>query len=328
MIMKIVFILPYFGKFPNYFSLWLKSCQYNPEIDWIIFTDDRSSYDYPPNVKVNYMNFEELRKYIQSCYDYPIQLNKPYDLCAFRVAYGELFSEYIKQYDFWGYCDNDLIWGNFNSMIEEYVYKEYDKISWRGHMTLFRNNPDTNAIYKMDLSGIPSYKENITSELGYYFIDEVGINYYFKTAGIPIYENVPFADLKIRSYNFKLLHYKSEDDYKNDYQIFVWDSGSLYRYYLDKERHIQREEFLYIHFLKRPMKVDLKIDYDGKFLIVPNRFLPYQEITVDLLLKYGRNRIYFSYWLPCLKLSFLIKKIKYKYEHRFCKGMSYSPSNN
>ena len=272
--MKIVFILPYFGKFPNYFPLWLKSCQYNPEINWLIFTDDRSKYDYPSNVKVNYMRFDELQDHIRSFYDYHIQLNKPYDLCAFKVAYGELFSEFIKDYDFWGYCDNDLIWGSFSSIIHDDIYHKYDKISWRGHMTLFRNNPDINTIYRMSLPGVPSYKENITSKLGYYMIDEVGINYYFKSLNIPIFEDLPFADLKIRSFNFKLLHYKSEYDYKNEYQIFLWDSGHLYRYYLDRNRTIQVEEFLYIHFLKRPMKIDVSLDYGEKFLIVPNRFLP------------------------------------------------------
>lgn len=45
-----VFILPYYGKFPNYFQLFLNSCGSNPEYDWLIFTDDHTAYDYPDNV--------------------------------------------------------------------------------------------------------------------------------------------------------------------------------------------------------------------------------------------------------------------------------------
>lgn len=31
---KIIIILPYFGKFSNYFNLFLKSCEKNHTIDW------------------------------------------------------------------------------------------------------------------------------------------------------------------------------------------------------------------------------------------------------------------------------------------------------
>ena len=44
---SIAFVIPYFGKFPNYFSLWLQSCRNNPTIDWLLFTDSNEKYDYP-----------------------------------------------------------------------------------------------------------------------------------------------------------------------------------------------------------------------------------------------------------------------------------------
>ena len=37
--MKIAFVIPYFGKFPNYFELWEHSAAYNKDIDFLIFTD-------------------------------------------------------------------------------------------------------------------------------------------------------------------------------------------------------------------------------------------------------------------------------------------------
>ena len=54
---KIVFICPYFGSFPNYFNLTLKSIEYNKTIDWLIITDIKEKYDYPDNVKVINMSF-------------------------------------------------------------------------------------------------------------------------------------------------------------------------------------------------------------------------------------------------------------------------------
>ncbi len=47
----ICYIVPYFGKLPKNFPLWLVGCEANPTIDWIIYTDDKTSYSYPKNVK-------------------------------------------------------------------------------------------------------------------------------------------------------------------------------------------------------------------------------------------------------------------------------------
>ena len=51
---KIAYVVPFFGKFPKGFEFWLLSCKCNPTIDWLIFTDDQTPYDYPENVKVTY----------------------------------------------------------------------------------------------------------------------------------------------------------------------------------------------------------------------------------------------------------------------------------
>ena len=52
---SICYVVPYFGTLPKTsFRLWLKSCKANPTVNWIIFTDDKTEYDYPDNVKVYY----------------------------------------------------------------------------------------------------------------------------------------------------------------------------------------------------------------------------------------------------------------------------------
>ena len=59
---KCVFIIPYFGQFKNYFSLFLESCAYNTDFDWIIFTDNEDSFDYSRNVKKIQMTFEKFTR--------------------------------------------------------------------------------------------------------------------------------------------------------------------------------------------------------------------------------------------------------------------------
>lgn len=43
---KVTFLIPYFGILPNYFDLFLKSCEYNAEYQWIVFTDDETPRRY------------------------------------------------------------------------------------------------------------------------------------------------------------------------------------------------------------------------------------------------------------------------------------------
>ena len=59
---KIAYVVPFFGKFPKGFEFWLLSCKCNPTIDWLIFTDDQTPYDYPENVKVTYFSFEKMKE--------------------------------------------------------------------------------------------------------------------------------------------------------------------------------------------------------------------------------------------------------------------------
>ena len=99
---KIALIVPYFGKFNNYFPLFLISCKNNPNIDWIVFTDDKSKYPFPKNVKVHYTTFEQIRTRIQNIFDFTISLSTPYKLCDYRPAYGEVFAEELSEYDIWG----------------------------------------------------------------------------------------------------------------------------------------------------------------------------------------------------------------------------------
>lgn len=40
---KCCFVIPYFGKFNNYFPLYLKSCTCNNDFNWLIITDDKNS---------------------------------------------------------------------------------------------------------------------------------------------------------------------------------------------------------------------------------------------------------------------------------------------
>ena len=81
-------------------------------------------------------------------YSFEISLNSPYKLCDFRPAYGDIFQEELQDYDFWGYCDTDLIFGDICKYLTTNILKEYDKIFEYGHLTIFKNNNRMRNLYK------------------------------------------------------------------------------------------------------------------------------------------------------------------------------------
>lgn len=206
---KIAFVVSYCinnrggDKMPAYFPVWLESCQRNPSVDFLLFLDTKESYDWPGNVKVFYMDFDQQVKLFQSKFDFLICADTPYKFCDFRVAFGEVFAEYLAGYDFWGYCDIDLIWGDIRSFVTDEVLSKYDRVYTHGHCSLWRNTPVVNSYYRtLPANGYQDWK-TVLSTHGSFAFDEWaghaggGISFIIKSNGIPYYDEPDMADLKI-----------------------------------------------------------------------------------------------------------------------------------
>ena len=164
-------ILPYYGKFPNYFPLWLKSAGANPDFTFMIFTDiDMSGYDIPKNVQVHYLTFEGVKKLIAPHLDFDFVCGTPYKLCDYRPIFGLIFVDYLAGYDFWGFCDSDVIFGDLGKYITDDILDRYGKLFCKGHLQLLRNTEDVKyfALHKLPYWNI-SYRDIFrTSEHMFY----------------------------------------------------------------------------------------------------------------------------------------------------------------
>ena len=247
---KIAYVVPFFGKFPKGFEFWLLSCKCNPTIDWLIFTDDQTPYDYPENVKVTYFSFEKMKERIQRIFDFPISLERPYKLCDYKPSYGEVFKDELAGYDFWGNCDIDLVWGNIRKFYTDEILEKYEKVGFNGHSMLYKNTPEINARYRTHIEGIDYYKDVYTTDKGYAF-DEPGMDNIYKKLEISVYEKIDFANLLKYDYGFYLDWEAKEDAYKNEHQVFTWKNGQLLRHYLANGK-IHQEEYMYLHYWCRP----------------------------------------------------------------------------
>lgn len=298
---KIGFIVPYFGKLPDNFQIWLNSCAKNETVEWLIFTDDHSEFETPPNVTVYYWEYRELVNRFENHFDFQLSLESAYKLTDFKVAYGEIFKEYLVDFDFWGYCDIDLIFGNIRKFITEEILDNFDKILSRGHLTLFRNSEYINTLYKSEISGIKPFKEVFSNPQHFYFDEwgHNGINYIFASSGLKVYDEVVFHDVFSRKYRFYSSQLRNSLKYKNN-NIYFWNNGTLYVCYMSPQKEIIREEILYVHFLRRKMEAIYNSDHLQKILMVPNKFMtvahdPDNKQVSELL---GRrlNMDYLKFW--------------------------------
>lgn len=170
---KCVLILPYFGKFNNYFPLFLKSCGYNPSYDFLIFTDNTDFYNYPQNVHVVPMTLNEFRANASQKLGFEPCIPTAYKLCDFKPAYGFLFEDYIQDYEYWGHCDCDLVFGNLEKVLSPVLDKDYDKVFAAGHLTIYKNTFDNNRRFMKSLEGREIYREAFTTSRIYVFDENV-----------------------------------------------------------------------------------------------------------------------------------------------------------
>ena len=268
---SICFIIPYFGKLPSNFPIWLNSCKWNKTINWIIYTDDRTNYKFPENVKVKYCRFSDLVKKIQEHYDFKINIDSYWKICLFRPAFGEIFKDDLQEFDYWGHCDMDLIWGDIRKFITDDILLKYDKIGFQGHSTIYKNSSKINSIYKTEVPNIPTYRQIFSGEINKYCFDENGMEEIFKFLGIEYYNKTNFAHLSKYDYSFYLKYLPKEDDYKNRRQLFIWEKGILKRFFIDKKHELNYDEFMYLHFFCRPIKYKAKnINNNAKYIIYPD----------------------------------------------------------
>lgn len=165
---RLVFLIPFFAdRAPVYLPLFLKSAGYNKQFTFYFFTNLSLKSSLPANVVVHQMSFEELNQLVEEKVQVDVNIADPYKLCDLKPLYGQVFEEYTKEFDYWGFCDVDLILGNLAKFIlEPRLLDKYDVASFRkewlsGSLAIFRNTPEVNHLYKRsrDWQKVLSVKE-------------------------------------------------------------------------------------------------------------------------------------------------------------------------
>lgn len=273
---KILVILPYFTKhFPNYFNLYLNSVKYNDTIDFLLITDCHDNYKYPKNMKVIYKDFSEVQNLIKKSFPFDVKIDTPYKLCDYKPFYSLIFSEYTNGYDYIGYGDIDVIYGDLRKFLNFIEYKKYLKIFDLGHFSLIRNDEKLyNFLINLEDNEIFSSKYVYSfGDIGYFFDEFYGMIPIFDKYNLSIYNYRGFfSDIYREMFYFRDAN---NEEFKYNNQIFSYVDGNLYG---QLDTGLKRE-FIYIHLQRRKMINNVKTL--NKFYIIPNEFVDYDNLNVS-----------------------------------------------
>ena len=155
--MKIGIIICYFGEWPGYFPYFLTSIAQNKSFHWLIFSDNY--YNFPKYNNINYhkIDLSEFNKLTSYKTNIKIQIDKAYKLCDIRPLFGKIFEDQLSGFDYWGYSDIDIIYGQISDFINEETLNNFDVISsypgfLSGPLCLYRNKKDINLLAEQSVN--------------------------------------------------------------------------------------------------------------------------------------------------------------------------------
>ncbi len=145
--MKVAQIIPYFGKWPEWIDLYFYSCHKNPMVDFIIYTDCpiHSLWKDYKNVKFIPISFAHYCQLVSARLGIDYSISNAYKLTDLKPFLGKVHEEELKGYDFWGFGDLDLVYGDLSMLVNDDILKRYELITTHnyhiaGHFTLCKNN--------------------------------------------------------------------------------------------------------------------------------------------------------------------------------------------
>lgn len=298
---SICLVVCYFGKLPPYIDCVFRSCAFNPDIEWVIFTDDNTVRQLPPNVRLMSATLGGLQKMFSSKLGFEVNLSHPRLLCHFKAAYGFLFEDIIGEYDFFGHCDLDMIFGDLRKFLSEDILAAYTKILCRGHLTIYRNNQETKRYFMLQAPKTCGYVTDYREAFVSGRTDQLTFDEWRGVCAILRYHNIPqFHDEFIidilQPTRWKFTRFEGVAIKNQPQQLFYWHNGKIFHAYYNVDRGTTDDEYAYIHFQKRPMpKPSFNPFAVEGFLVTPDGFFPYRRepLTDEDFAKYNQER-----WRP------------------------------
>lgn len=281
---KVCLITVWMGSFSDTFPLWLNTVKRNSTIDFYIVTDqDTSRWQYD-NVFWIKSSLDEVRAIFEKNIGMKVRLKHAYKLCDFKPVWWMLIGDKLQQYDFYGVCDVDLLFGDIRHFVTDELLDKYNCIFDCGYLLIYKNEEQVRNLYRRSIEkdnmAYP-YTKAFKTDFACYFDEFMGLSI-LKWKYMPGLVDQTKEDY-LQDFSWKRLDFNSYITHKSF--IFHWENGHVYEIEVDKEGRIIEEltsdyrgkEFLLVHIQKRKMEIEIDMNNEQEmndFWIYPNKYAP------------------------------------------------------
>jgi hypothetical protein len=168
--MRIGLLACFIGDLPNYYPYFLLTAYSNPSVDFFIINDQLTESTQDQNIHFLKMDLKDLEDRVSLKLGKQFSIYNSWKLNDYKPTFGLVFEDLLKGFDYWGWCDLDMIWGNLDRFLSEEKLKNIDvfttKENWTaGHFTLFKNEEKLNHLFLDN----PQIYDMLNSETYYAF---------------------------------------------------------------------------------------------------------------------------------------------------------------
>lgn len=152
-----------FGRPFDWTEKYLDNCEMIPGYDWKIFTPNKLKGR--KNVEIIPMTIEEFDERVEFQTGIVpgnyIDGHAPHKLTSdYYPAYGLIMEDYIKDYEWWGHTNWDVVYGRLDHFLTDEYLKDCDIFAdeaneINGVFTLYRNNDKVNNLFRE----VPGWEE-------------------------------------------------------------------------------------------------------------------------------------------------------------------------
>jgi hypothetical protein len=168
---SILIVMPYFGQWPEWMDLFLETCRWNPSITWLFLSDALPPARRVSNVYYEPSHLAQIQQLATGALGVPMPIPRAYKICDLRLAFPAMFQEYGHGYDYIGWGDVDVVYGNLRGYLTTDVL-DHDIISFNashlsGHLAVVRNTARAREL----IHAVPDWRGRLISQ-EYMHLDE------------------------------------------------------------------------------------------------------------------------------------------------------------
>lgn len=243
LVAPLVLLSPWFGAWPVWINFHLLSCAHNPDITWLVPTDQEPPEYQPPNVRFMRMSLPEFSARVSDTTGVRFAPTRAYKVCDIRPMLGDIFRDDIAGFHSWGYSDMDVIWGNLRAVYTDELLARYVAISAHdsilsGHLSVFLNTESLRRAYRRRRSW--RHAVGSPAHIGF---DEGEFSHVFQTSGLLAKPFVMRHSLFVERYSTVDCPRPWHDGRAVHPRLWHWRNGTLTNTD-DGDR-----QFLYLHFM-------------------------------------------------------------------------------